>query len=118
MKITVIGAGNMGGAIVRGLVAQNAVAAENITVTAAHASTLDKLKKACGQGLNTTTDNAEAVAGADVIILAVKPWLLLGVLEEIAPRIAFREQVIVSVAAGVSLSQIDSTLQRDRKSVV
>ncbi len=108
MKITVIGAGNMGGAIVRGLVAQNAVAAENITVTAAHASTLDKLKKACGQGLNTTTDNA----GADVIILAVKPWLLLGVLEEIAPRIAFREQVIVSVAAGVSLSQIDSTLQR------
>ncbi len=112
MKITVIGAGNMGGAIVRGLVAQNAVAAENITVTAAHASTLDKLKKACGQGLNTTTDNAEAVAGADVIILAVKPWLLLCVLEEIAPRIAFREQVIVSVAAGVSLSQIDSTLQR------
>lgn len=112
MKITVIGAGNMGGSIVRGLVAQKALAPEDITVTAAHQATLDKIKADCGTGLRTTTDNAEAVAGSDVIIIAVKPWLLAGVLEQIAPRVAFREQILVSVAAGVTLKEIDNILQR------
>ncbi len=112
MKITVIGAGNMGGAIVRGLIAQKAMTPDDITVTAAHQSTLDKLKADCGADLHTTTDNTEAVAGSDVIILAVKPWLVAGVLEEIAPRVAFREQILVSVAAGVPLHEIDTTLQR------
>lgn len=111
MKIAIIGGGNMGGAIARGLVASGTFPAADITLAGPHQPVLDKVA-ADAPGIFTMTDNPAAIKGADIIILAVKPWVLPAVLEEIAPRIAFREQAIVSLAAGVSLADIDGMLHR------
>lgn len=75
----------MGGAIARGLVASGTFAAADITVAGPHQNVLDKVA-ASAPGIVTMTDNGAAIKGADVIILAVKPWVLPGVLEEIAPQ--------------------------------
>ncbi len=100
----------MGSAIVRGLVAKGWNAAD-ITLSGPRQATLDKAVAGI-TGVVTMTDNAAAIKGAELIILAVKPWILPGVLEEIAPRVAFREQSIVSLAAGITLADMDGMLSR------
>lgn len=99
MKIAVIGAGNMGGATALGLAA--ACPETDITVTAKHAATLEKF---AARGLGATLDNVEAARGADLVILAVKPWLAQGVLEEILPEL--RGKVLVSLVAGIPAAQM------------
>ena len=101
----------MGGSIARGLVRSGFMPASDIAVSSPRNVTLDALSADC-PGLQVSTDNSSIVQGVDVIILAVKPWLIGKVLDEIAPRVAFREQIIVSLAAGVSLSDIDAMLHR------
>jgi pyrroline-5-carboxylate reductase len=102
MKIAIIGAGNMGGAIARGLSAGKAVETHDIYVANPSTPKLDKLKSEYPE-INTTTSNAEAAAKADVVVVAVKPWLIEGVLKELNLRSG---QVLVSVAAGVSFAQL------------
>lgn len=97
MKITVIGAGNMGGALVKGLAKKSA---HHLTVTARTETTLTRLK-AEYPNLVTSLDNAEAVIGADIVILAVKPWLVKQVIEQIRGSLDFSKQIILSVAANV-----------------
>ena len=82
MKITIIGAGNMGGSIARGLAKGSLINAKDITITAKTEKTLDQLKKLYPE-FHTTTDNTEAVKGAELIIVAVKPWLIDSVAKEI-----------------------------------
>ena len=60
----------------------------------------------------TTTDNVEAVIDADVIILAVKPWIIAPVIQQIKPRLVYRRNIIVSLAGGVSIDALDSMLLR------
>lgn len=109
----------MGSAIATGLAASGHVAAADITVTSPRRETLDKISAAC-PGIVTDTDNATALRGTDIIILAVKPWMVQPVLEEIAPRIDFRSQILVSLAATVSLADIDNILRNytTRRTVV
>ena len=66
MKITIIGAGNMGGAIAGGLAAGNMIAAGDITVTARTARTLDRIKE-CNSAIVTMSDNRAAVESADLV---------------------------------------------------
>ena len=94
MKIAVIGAGNMGGATALGLAA--ACPELGITVTARHAATLEKF---AARGLQTSLDNVAAAREADLVVLAVKPWLAQGVLAELKPALAGK--VLVSFVAGV-----------------
>ena len=82
MNITIIGAGNMGGALAKGL----ASAGENVTVTARTQKTLDHIQAEC-PALRTSTNTIEAIRPADVIVLAVKPWLIEGVCAEIREHI-------------------------------
>ena len=96
MKVTVIGAGNMGGALTKGWI--RAGMTNDLTVTAHTQATLDKLKDSCPE-LSVTLSNREAVADADVIILAVKPWIIDDILKEIGD--IAQGKVIVSVAANV-----------------
>ena len=83
MKIAIIGAGNMGGATALGLA--GALPDARITVTARHAGTLEKF---AARGLQTTQDNVAAASWADIVVLAVKPWLAQGVLTELRPALA------------------------------
>lgn len=102
MKITIIGTGNMGGALVRGLVHSGIFPAADITCTALSESTLGKLRN-FNSALNLTTDNVAAVCGADVVVIAVKPWVIASVVESIAPVIDPSCQCVVSMVAGMSL---------------
>ena len=110
MKIAIIGAGNMGGAIARGL----AATAEGTEIYVSNPSQgkLDALKHDF-PSIKTTTCNSEAVAGADFVFLAVKPWKMEEVIEEIKPSLCYGRQVIVSVAGGVSSAQIDNWLLKE-----
>jgi pyrroline-5-carboxylate reductase len=105
MNITIIGAGNMGGAIARGLVSAEFVRPEAITVTAHTAATLQKIQQ-FNPEIHTTTDNAEAVRGADIVVLAVKPWLMGTIADEIRAGLKQDGLILISVAAGVSFADL------------
>ena len=74
MKITIIGGGNIGGAIAGGLAASTLMKASDLTVADPSAAALERIK-GLNSAIRTSQDNAAAVEGADLIILAVKPWL-------------------------------------------
>lgn len=102
MKIAIIGAGNMGGALARGLAQGTLVQACDITVADPSTDKLQELTQAY-PAICTTGNNAEAIAGADLVIVAVKPWLM----ETVAGSLPLkRTQVLVSLAAGVSFAQL------------
>lgn len=112
MKIAIIGAGNMGGAIARGLATGSVVKADDITVTAHTQQTLDKLS-ADIPAIHTTLNNKEAVTGAHIVMLAIKPWLVQQVLEEIYPVIHESKPMLISVAAGISFEQLTDMLAKE-----
>lgn len=100
MKVAIIGAGAMGGAIAEGALKGNLV--EEIIVSNPSSG---KLQRFADAGARTTTDNRVAVADADMVVLAVKPWLVEVVLTEIRDLLT-EEKTLVSVAAGVSGEQL------------
>ena len=114
MKVTVIGSGNMGGALIRGWHKAGGI---EITATAHTQTTLDKLAADC-PGIKVTTDNAFAVKDADIVVLAVKPWLVEQVIKEILPILRLDTQTIVSVAANVGTQQLREMLGSDSAKVV
>lgn len=104
-KIAVVGAGNMGTALIAGILASPWGKAKDVTATNPHRRKLDALKGTYKIG--TSTNNRKAVEDADVVILAVKPQLLDMVLDEISGA-ARKDQLYVSIAAGVTTSHIES----------
>ena len=105
MKIAIIGAGHMGGAIARGFSKSGIVRDEEICCTAATDKTLDALRTAHPQ-FHLTKNNVEAAEWADILLLVVKPWLIQQVIEEIRPVIDPKRHQIVSVVATISLAQL------------
>jgi pyrroline-5-carboxylate reductase len=105
-EIAFVGGGNMANALVRGLLAAGRSPA-TITVAEPLGAKRSQLKRR--YRVKTTGSNREAVAGARVVVLAVKPQAIEAVLAEIAGSIA-RMQLVVSIAAGVKLGRIESML--------
>ena len=114
MKIAILGAGNMGGAIARGLATGSMVKAENITVTARTQATLDRLS-ADVPDIQTTLSNREACEGAAIVMLCIKPWLVQLVLEDIYPAINASNPLIISVAAGITFAQLSEFMAGDQR---
>ena len=103
MKITVIGAGAMGGTTVEGLIKGEYFQNEDITVSD---PSLPALERFAGTGINTTSDNSQAAKGADIVCVVVKPWLVEKVLKGIKPILTPSKQLLIVVAAGVSSANI------------
>ncbi|KAA6321678.1 Pyrroline-5-carboxylate reductase [termite gut metagenome] len=101
MRIAIIGAGNMGGAIARGLTQGTLIKAEDIIVSDPNNELLEALK-AFNPNIRTTNNNQEAISRAEMIIIAVKPWLVKEVIGQL--KFDFSKQIIVSVAAGIPFS--------------
>lgn len=101
-----IGSGNMARAIIGGLIS-NGYAADKIWATDTDLNKMDDLKQ---QGLHTTTDNDQAVAAADIVILAVKPQVLKTVATAMQDAVQARQPLIVSVAAGIMCDSLDQWL--------
>lgn len=97
IRIAIIGAGAMGGAVARGLV-KAGYAPGLITVANPHE---DKLAPLAEAGVRVTTDNAEALRDASLVIFAVKPWILPSVAATLREHINPEKQEICAIVAGV-----------------
>jgi pyrroline-5-carboxylate reductase len=103
-----VGGGNMGEALIRGLVESNLVPPEHIHVTDVRA---DRVRQLAEQyGLRAVDGNVALVSGADVVVLAVKPQIMAPVLRETLPALGNRRPLLISLAAGVSTATIQSIL--------
>jgi pyrroline-5-carboxylate reductase len=100
-----VGGGNMGGALIRGLIARG-LAAANISVGEAHQPR--RIALADELGVHVTADNREAVAHADVVVLAVKPQDMAGTVQALADVLAQRAPLVISIAAGIRVADIVS----------
>jgi len=108
MKISFIGSGNMGFALMKA--ALKTVCAEDVFITDAD---LEKARNAASSiGVNVLNSNTEAAENSDFIFLAVKPQVLAQVLSEISPVVKKRQGkvILVSMAAGWSISKIQSSI--------
>lgn len=106
-RIAVIGAGKMGSTLIHAVLERTEIASNRVVATRKQAEPLAKLAES--EGVVTTTDNLEAVAEADLVLLCVKPQVVGEVLDEIAQAIGPR-QVVVSIAAGIRTGQIEEHL--------
>jgi pyrroline-5-carboxylate reductase len=100
--IAMIGSGQMGEALVGGWLAAKTVPPGALFATDASAERRDLMKRRFG--VRTGTDNREAAAWADVVVLAVKPQILDGVMKELSPALAGK--LVLSIAAGVSIARL------------
>ena len=102
-KIAVIGCGNLGLSIVHGLLEHGTTPPENITATRRNLNAIEELKNT---GINLTKDNKQAVNASEVIIVALKPYNILDVLQELESVFIEENHILVSLATGISLEQI------------
>ena len=109
MKISIIGTGNIGSAIACGMYRTEVIKHSDLTCSDLSVSNIEKLKAKCPE-LNTTQDNIESVKQADIVIVAVKPWIIGGVLESIRTYLDPKKQILISIAAGVTFKQLDTYL--------
>lgn len=106
-KLAVLGVGKLGGILLRAYLEQGLFDARRTTATVKHAERAAALTKELG--VSVTDDNREAVRGADIILLTVKPQTVLEVLQEIAPEIN-AQALLISVAASVPTSYVEQQL--------
>lgn len=106
-RLTIVGTGKLGEALVAGLLRAGEIAPDHVTCTARREERRAEL--AATYGVQATLDNASAVAGADVVVLGLKPQVLLEVLAGLAG--SFRpDQTVISLAAGVTTAAIERVL--------
>lgn len=103
-KIGFIGGGKMACAILKGIVNSGYSAKQDIYVSDKNPQALEELKNTFG--VNIYSNNIDIINNADIIIFAVKPFVLRDVLNEIAPYIK-EKQVFLSIAAGISINTIE-----------
>ena len=102
-KITIIGGGNLGSAIAFGLIKSKQIEPSAITVTRRRLNLLEGLQE---KGVAITDNNVEASRNADIIILAIKPYQVLEIIEEIKPALN-PNQILISLVAGVGLQKLE-----------
>lgn len=106
-KVAFIGAGQMGGALLRGMLGAGVLKAENVWVSDKDSEKTSRLKEELG--VQTTSRNKEAVEKAEIVFLAIKPQQLEEVISE-TTGVLHKEQLIVSILAGVSTGLVGNKL--------
>jgi pyrroline-5-carboxylate reductase len=106
-KLAVLGAGKLGGILLRAYLKQGLFVSNRVVATVKHPERAAALAKELG--IAVTTDNREAVKGADIILLTIKPQTVAEVLQEIAPEIG-ADTLVVSVAASVPAGFVEQQL--------
>ncbi len=109
MKATIIGVGNLGGAIACGLANGTFLKAADITCVDTNPVALEKIRKT-GLPFTLTGDLRKVVAGTDIFILAVKPHMVIDVVKEARDLFDFDRQIFFSMVAGVSFDDLDKML--------
>jgi pyrroline-5-carboxylate reductase len=114
MKLTVIGTGNMGKALMKGFIAGNIFKAEEITVYDVIEAARENA--ASTFGVNAASDAGTAVKDADYVLMAVKPQHFDNALKDIVPSLK-GGAIVLSIAAAVTTSRIAGILDQGRKFV-
>lgn len=107
--IAFVGGGNMAGSLVGGLLARGWMAG-NMRVSDPQEESRARL---AALGVHVTADNAEAVAGADIVVLAVKPQIMRAACLGIREAVAASKPLVISIAAGTSTESIAAWLGAD-----
>jgi len=103
-RLCVLGAGNMGRALLSGLL-RSGTRAEQLAVGESHAAVREQLARELG--ITAAPDNETAVAGADVVVLAVKPQDAAAVLRDLTKVLAARRPLLLSVCAGTRVQDLE-----------
>ena len=111
-KIGFIGGGNMAEAILKGMLSSSLIKASNIFVSEPNKSRQTFLTTEFK--VKAVKDNLDLVKKADVLIVAVKPQIIREVLKDIADQVDSKK-LVISVAAGVPISQIENALSKGKK---
>ncbi len=109
-KIGFIGSGNMGEALISGLVLSKAAKPENIICSDVAEDRLEEIQNK--YKVKTTTDNVEVAQKSELVIFATKPQILGSVLKETAGSLD-KSKLIISIAAGVPLAAIAAGLHKE-----
>ncbi|MBL1279633.1 MAG: pyrroline-5-carboxylate reductase [Fluviicola sp.] len=104
-KIAIIGCGNLGLSILNGLLDDQTILPSNIIVTRRDIKDLKHLEE---KGIKLSDDNASAINESEIIIVALKPYNILEVLKELKTFFVPQKHILVSLATGISLDQIQS----------
>jgi pyrroline-5-carboxylate reductase len=107
VKIAIIGCGNLGASIANGLLSIPGFDPKNLILTKRNTASLSEFRD---RGAIVTSNNLEAVEQAQLIILGVKPYNVSPILKEILPGISSHNQVFISLATGISLSEMYQVL--------
>ncbi|MGC4115344.1 MAG: pyrroline-5-carboxylate reductase [Myxococcales bacterium] len=113
-RLCIIGSGNMGEAMIRGLLRTGATQASDIVATDPRSDQLEQVQKAFG--VEVTKDNLAAVKGADIIFLSIKPQTMNKVLGQIGSAID-GTKLVISIAAGVPIAAIERKLRHGARIV-
>lgn len=114
VTIAILGVGNIGSAIARGIAASGLVPRERILLTRRKTEHLEEFRRS---GFPVSADNSEAVRRADMLILAVTPQQLNGLLQEIRPALDVSRHLVVSVVSGATIGEIRGQLNLQVKVV-
>lgn len=106
-KLAVLGAGKLGGILLRAYLKQELFSPKHMKASVRHEEKTTVLGKALG--IAATADNRKAVQGADIVLLCVKPQVVGEVLKEIAPELS-EKTLVISVAASVPTNYIEQRL--------
>jgi pyrroline-5-carboxylate reductase len=106
-KIAIIGCGNIGISIINGLLKAKSIPPENITATRRNIGELSQLEGTC---VKLTNDNVAAVKESTLIIIAVKPYNIAGVLDEIKDHLNAGQHILISVTAGITIGEISKSV--------
>ena len=111
-KIGFIGCGNMGSAMVGGLIKSGFQKKEDIIVSARTQASVDKIKNSFD--VFGTTDNKYVAKNSDIVVFAVKPNMYKNVVEEVKEELT-KDKLIITIAAGISISNMEEWLGSDAK---
>lgn len=106
-RLAIIGAGKLGGILLRAYLKQGLFAAKRVAASVKHAERAAALEKELG--VSVSTENRKAARGADIVLVAVKPQVVGEVLKEIAPELN-ENTLVISVAASVPTSYLEQRL--------
>ncbi|NDW09186.1 pyrroline-5-carboxylate reductase [Dysgonomonas sp. 520] len=114
MKISIIGGGNMGSSIACGLASGSVLKPSEITVVDQDQQVVENIGK-LNKDINVAIKDYSSISNADVVIIAVKPWLVETVLKANHDKFDFSKQLIISLAPGITLMQLQSLTSVEAK---
>lgn len=111
-KIGFIGCGNMGSAMVEGIINSGLLNKEDIIASCSKEESAKKISKKLR--IKTTLNNKEVCKKSDIIILAIKPYMYEKIIEEIKDEIGL-DKIVVTIAAGINLKDVEKWFDKNTK---